>query len=117
MTSDGTVFILDTALERFLRFANGNGLVLGDQPQPELKDFPPNALEVDPDGGIYVASSGRLKLFDREGSFLMEVKLPGQNVAPAKAPAINGMGFDGTGGFYLGDRCRHRRLRFVEGAP
>lgn len=101
MTSDGTVFILDTALERFLRFANGNGLVLGDQPQPELKDFPPNALEVDPDGGIYVASSGRLKLFDREGSFLMEVKLPGQNVAPAKAPAINGMGFDGTGGFYL----------------
>jgi phage tail-like protein len=101
VTKDGTVFILDTALERFLRFANGNGLVLGDQPQSQLKNFPPDALEVDPDGGIYVASSGRLKLFDREGSFLMEVKLPAQNEASAKAPAIKGMGFDGAGGFYL----------------
>lgn len=102
VTGGGMVYILDTVLERFLRFEKGQG-VLGEQPQEVLKNFKPVAMEIDPAGGIYVTgidvasdpNRRELKLFDLDGSFLMKVKLP------SAVTSIQGMGFDGRRGFYL----------------
>jgi len=53
-------------------------------------------METDPSGAIYVASAnGHLRIFDPDGSFLLEVKLP------SSVKSIRGMGFDAIGGFYL----------------
>jgi phage tail-like protein len=100
VTGGGTIYILDTVLERFIRFKK-HPSVLGEQSQEELKNFKPVAMEIDPAGAIYVASDkGELKLFDLDGSFLMKVKLPSAKLPPA-VTSIQGMGFDGRGGFYL----------------
>jgi phage tail-like protein len=93
---DGRIVIFDTVLERFLGLENGQIYCLGEHRQPELWNYKPVAMEIDPSGVIYVASTpARLKLFDPDGSFLMTVKLP------SSVASIRGMGFDSSGGLYL----------------
>ncbi len=95
-SKDGTVVIFDAVLERFLTLRNGRIHYLGDARQPELWNFDPVAMEIEPGGAIYLAlAKGELKIFDPEGSFLVSVKLP------ASVTSIRGMGFDASGGFYL----------------
>ncbi|MCI1278632.1 MAG: phage tail protein [Nitrospira sp.] len=93
---DGRIVILDTLLERFLRLENDQISCLGENRQPELQNLKPVAMEIDPSRAIYLASTrGKLKLFDPDGAFLMDVKLP------SAITSIGGMGFDAHGGFYL----------------
>ena len=93
---DGRVIILDSLLERFLCLDNGQIVCLGESTQAELWNFKPVAMEIDPSGAIYLASTtAKLKLFDPDGSFLMDVKIP------STVTSIGGMGFDASGGFYL----------------
>jgi len=96
VSSDGSAVILDTLLDRFVRLHCGSICALNEHRQPELRCSEPVVMETDPSGAIYVASGdGHLRIFDPEGSFLVEVKLP------SSVKSISGMGFDAIGNFYL----------------
>lgn len=96
VSSDGSAVILDTLLDRFVRLQCGSICALSEHRQPELRCSEPVAMETDPSGATYVASAdGHLRIFDTDGSFLLEVKLP------PSVKSISGMGFDAIGGFYL----------------
>jgi len=96
----GIIYVLDTALGRFISFdpETKKELLLGAPQEDRLKGFKPSAMQIDDRGVIFLASSGEpaaVHMFHEDGSYLGEVELP------SSVKSVNGIGFDRKGGVYL----------------
>jgi phage tail-like protein len=96
---DGKLYVLDSALGRFIRVnpADRSQELLGAQADPRLLYIQPAAMDIDPRGVIFVATSTgpHLYQFAPDGSFLAEVDLPDG------ITSITGIGFDAAGNVFL----------------
>ncbi len=96
---NGQIYILDAALGRFIRYSphDKKEEILGTQPDPRLQGVKPAAMDIDPRGVIFVATTppAHLHQFAPDGSFLAEA------VLPDGVDTISGIGFDGGANVYL----------------
>ena len=97
--AEGIVYLLDADKGRLIRFdpETQTETVLAAPQEKLLKGFKPSAMQIDPRGVLFLASSdpARLHMFDKDGSYLGEAELP------SKIKRIDGIGFDANGGLLL----------------
>jgi phage tail-like protein len=108
----GILYVLDTALGRFIRYDpdTKEETLLGKLQEKLPKDFKWSAMQIDDRGVIFLALASvpkkpetpevpeqpaSLHMFDEDGSYLGKVELP------SSVKSISGIGFDRNGGVYL----------------